>query len=77
MAEQQLHGAQVGAVVEQVGGEGMAQRVRRQRFARDRRARVRLIRCQKAWRVIAAPRAVTNAVSDCARWSSRGRPSLR
>ena len=28
VAEQQLHGAQVGAVVEQVGGEGVAQRVR-------------------------------------------------
>ena len=31
VAEQHLHRAQVGAVVEQVRGEGMAQRVRRQR----------------------------------------------
>jgi hypothetical protein len=31
MAQQQLHRAQVGAVVQQVGGEGVAQRVRRQR----------------------------------------------
>ena len=28
MAQQQLHHAQIGAVVEQVGGKGMAQRVR-------------------------------------------------
>ena len=35
MAEQKLHYAQVGAVVEQVGGEGMAQDVRRDALARD------------------------------------------
>ena len=30
VAEQHLHHAQVGAMVEQVGGEGVAQRVRRE-----------------------------------------------
>jgi hypothetical protein len=33
MPQQHLHRAQIGAVVEQVGGEGVAQRVRRQRRA--------------------------------------------
>ena len=32
VAEQQLHHAQVGAVVDQVGGEGVAQYVRRDRL---------------------------------------------
>ena len=36
VAEQQLHHAQVGAVVEQVRGEGVAQRVRRERLAGKR-----------------------------------------
>jgi hypothetical protein len=35
VAEQQLHHAQVGAVVQQVGGEGMAQHVRRDALLRD------------------------------------------
>ena len=32
MAQQQLHDAQIGAVVDEVGREGVAQRVRRERF---------------------------------------------
>jgi hypothetical protein len=39
MPEQHLHHAQIGAVVEQVGGEGVAQRVRRQRCFGCRRWR--------------------------------------
>ena len=42
MAKQHLHRPQVGAVIEQVGGEGMAQRVRRQRRGNARRQRLLL-----------------------------------
>jgi hypothetical protein len=42
MPEQHLHCAQVGTVVQQVRGEGMAQRVRRQRRIDTRRARMAL-----------------------------------
>jgi hypothetical protein len=52
VAEQQLHHAQVGAVVDEVRGERVAQRVRRD-GARDARLRAwRFTRPQNAWRVI-------------------------
>ena len=40
VAQQHLHHAQVGAVVEQMGGEGVAQHVRRQRRMHARQHRV-------------------------------------
>jgi hypothetical protein len=52
MAQQQLHRAQVGAVVEQVGGEGVAQRVRRQRRGDAGAQRMRLTRFQNICRVM-------------------------
>jgi len=57
--EQHLHDAQIGAVVEQMRGEGVPQRVGRERFAGERCPARFLIRCQNAaasW----GPRPVTN-----------------
>ena len=72
MAQQHLHHAQVGAVVEQVRGEGVAQRVRRQRLIQPAMFGVLLIRYQNTWRVMPSPRAVTNSASLTACPAARG-----
>jgi hypothetical protein len=62
MAEHQLHRAQIGAVLEQMGREGMAELVRRDLDRRTPAASAyRLRRSQKFWRVIGFLRAVTNS----------------
>jgi len=60
VAEQHLHDTQIRAVVEQMRGESVAQRVGRERFARERLPGALLDQVQNACRVIGAPRPVTN-----------------
>jgi hypothetical protein len=77
VAQQHLHRAQVGAVVQQVRGEGVAQRVRRQRHMDAGRGACFFTSIQNITRVMPAPRAVTNRSSVC--WPPRmaGRASAR
>ena len=70
MAQQHLHHAQIGAVVQQMRGEGVPQHVAT--AARARRPAPR-ISSQNAWRVMASPRPVMKSASLTRPAASSGR----
>ena len=75
VAEQHLHRAQVGAVVEQVRREGVAQRVRRERRGDAGLSACALSSFQNICRVIGPPRPVTKSASLVRRPRIAGRAS--
>jgi hypothetical protein len=78
VAEQELHHAQIGAVVEKMGGERVAQHVRRQAGRRDAGLYARrLSSAQNACRVSAPRRAVTKSVASLPSATRLGREVAR
>ena len=76
VAEHQLQRAQIGAMVQQMRRERMAQHVRRDALRRNPgRQRVFFTSVQNIWRVIAARRLLTNSASLRPPLSNAGRAS--
>lgn len=75
VAEQHLHHAQVGAVIDEMGRKGVAQGVRRDGGANADGNRIIMMSFQKVRRFIAPPRAAMNSTSLTRPSSSRGRAS--
>ncbi len=75
MAEHRLDGAQVGAALEEMAREGVAQRVRRDRARGCPRAARSSSRVpQSAWRDSDRPKRLTKSVPPSARFTRAGRP---